>query len=133
MPAARLRDTGGRGLPQEGVGGRARTLPLTLILTLALGLTLMPTLTLNLNLNLTLTLTLILALPLPLPLPLTLTLTLIRVRRVQRGVADLQLQPIDLGVLDGLLRARLEQLRARLLLLLVLRLELLARLLKQLQ
>ena len=80
---------------------------------------------LNLTLNLTLTL--------PLPLPLTLTLTLIRVRRVQRGVADLQLQPIDLGVLDGLLRARLEQLRARLLLLLVLRLELLARLLKQLQ
>ena len=52
---------------------------------------------------------------------------------MQRGVADLQLQPIDLGVLDGLLRARLEQLRARLLLLLVLRLELLARLLKQLQ
>ena len=50
-----------------------------------------------------------------------------------RELARLQLQPIDLGVLCGLLRARLEQLRARLLLLLVLRLELLARLLKQLQ
>ena len=50
-----------------------------------------------------------------------------------RELARLQLQPIDFGVLCGLLRARLEQLRARLLLLLVLRLELLARLLEQLQ
>ena len=49
------------------------------------------------------------------------------------GGAGLLLEPIDLCVLRGLLRARLEQLRARLLLLLVLRLELLACLLEQLR